>query len=388
MSLLGFDAVGRLALGQIRQDGPTTTVLSAQGGAFAISSPAIAFRLFTVDAAGAFTRTGNAAVFKVIEPAVSGAFALSGVSATFPLTWPIAGASFTLTGYAAADTTTEPAAGTSYTITGKPAAFPITFSAARGAFTLTGKAAVFPITWPVVGTSYAAGFNPAGLSITLEASPGSFALTGYRANEPLYEDADGATFVFTGSDATLLRYGADFPLVYGGVGHYLEEIERQRQLSRITRTIPPPIDRRTVPQFAPLQASPIAPPARRQSAIALPRMPPRKDEAGRSPKGQGRAGQKEKSRHNATAPEDRERGLPKTRAPAARLGRDQQVERLLTPPYCDDCARNGVRPATGPQCFAVCSICKIRRACFGDNPEPQAPRLRRIPECLFSDPLR
>jgi len=40
--------------------------------------------------------------------------------------------------------------------------------------------------------------------------------------------------------------------VYGGVGHYLYEAARARQLAKITRTVPPPIDRRTAPIFAPI----------------------------------------------------------------------------------------------------------------------------------------
>jgi len=47
--------------------------------------------------------------------------------------------------------------------------------------------------------------------------------------------------------------------LFGGIGHYLLEIERAKQLARITREIPPPIDRRTVPRFEPLRASPVAP---------------------------------------------------------------------------------------------------------------------------------
>ncbi|MCK1275484.1 hypothetical protein IVB46_09610 [Bradyrhizobium sp. 61] len=47
----------------------------------------------------------------------------------------------------------------------------------------------------------------------------------------------------------------------GGIGHFLEEIERQKQLNAITRKIPGPVDRRTIPRFAPLQAPPSAPPA-------------------------------------------------------------------------------------------------------------------------------
>lgn len=35
---------------------------------------------------------------------------------------------------------------------------------------------------------------------------------------------------------------------------------------------------------------------------------------------------------------------------------------------CEDCARKGLAPSEGPQCYAVCSYCGIKRACFGDDP--------------------
>lgn len=49
---------------------------------------------------------------------------------------------------------------------------------------------------------------------------------------------------------------------YGGIGHLLMEMQRAKQLAAITRTIPPPVDRRTAPTFRPVarpQAAPIAP---------------------------------------------------------------------------------------------------------------------------------
>lgn len=61
---------------------------------------------------------------------------------------------------------------------------------------------------------------------------------------------------------------------------------------------------------------------------------------------------------------------------------------MTEPTTCDDCARKGDRPTAGPQCYAVCSICNVKRACFGTDPDPIAPRKIRIPEWPKSYPLR
>lgn len=49
--------------------------------------------------------------------------------------------------------------------------------------------------------------------------------------------------------------------LFGGVGHYKLEMERAKQLARITRNPPAPVDLRTRPQFAPLASPYIAPTA-------------------------------------------------------------------------------------------------------------------------------
>lgn len=49
--------------------------------------------------------------------------------------------------------------------------------------------------------------------------------------------------------------------LYGGIGHFLVEIERAKQLAKITRKTPAPIDRTSKPQFAPVGRPPIAPSA-------------------------------------------------------------------------------------------------------------------------------
>jgi hypothetical protein len=191
MSLLGFDALGRFALGQL------------PGGRTTISLPA---------AAGSFALAGQAATFTIKEAADAGSFALAGVSGSF---------------------TVKEAVG-------------------AGTFAFTGVAAAF--------------------KITELALSGAFVLTGNPANDQTTEDADPGVFTLTGNDAPLIRSGADFELVYGGVGHYLEEMERARQLAKITRKTPAPIDRRTMPRFEPLPGPPIAPPAVDMAAIQNERM--------------------------------------------------------------------------------------------------------------------
>lgn len=48
---------------------------------------------------------------------------------------------------------------------------------------------------------------------------------------------------------------------YLGIGHYLEELARTRQLDRITRKTPAPIIKTSKPQFKPVGGPPVAPPA-------------------------------------------------------------------------------------------------------------------------------
>lgn len=48
---------------------------------------------------------------------------------------------------------------------------------------------------------------------------------------------------------------------YGGVGHFLEEMEAARRAARITRKTPAPIVRTTKPVFRPVASPPIAAPA-------------------------------------------------------------------------------------------------------------------------------
>jgi hypothetical protein len=176
MSLLGFDAIGRLALAQIQR--------------------------------------GNLSM-----PAVSGSFAVSGAAQTFKLTENVTAGSFT--------------------VSGVPITEKIGLSA--GSFSLTGTAQT--------------------LKITENVSAGAYVITGAVSNN-VNGAADPGAFHWTGIGTPLIWTGAGVDTSYtGGVGHFLEEIERVKRLKAITRKIPAPIDRRTNPSFQPLRGPPSAPAA-------------------------------------------------------------------------------------------------------------------------------
>jgi hypothetical protein len=180
MSLLGFNAVGRLALGQV-SGGLTTAYFSVS--------------------AGAFTFTAFPVSFTITEAVSAGSVALAGVASSFT----------------------------------------ISETAASGAFAVAPKTVSFKITERIVA--------------------GAFTMNGQPVNEIIMEAEGPASFVVAGNDAALSRTGFDYDFQQGGIGHLLMEMQRAKQLAAITRTIPPPVDRRTAPTFRPVarpQAAPIA----------------------------------------------------------------------------------------------------------------------------------
>jgi hypothetical protein len=188
MSLLGFDAVGRRALGEL--------------GAGNISMPAVS---------GSFTISGVAQTFKITENVTAGSFALSAPSISEVI------------------------------------------RVAAGTFTVTGASQV--------------------LKITENVSAGSYVITGAIANNLSGVSSPGA-FNLIGVNTALIWTGAGVDTLYtGGVGHYLEELEQQKRLNAITRKIPGPVDRRTVPRFEPLRGAPSAAAAPPPAGAAIPPQP-------------------------------------------------------------------------------------------------------------------
>lgn len=179
--LLGFDALGRWPLASLPGNTALTFTLVADTGSFGF--------------------TGNAAAFKVLQPAAVGAFAFTGVSTSFQVR--------------------QPAAPASYTVTGNAVGFKVNFALATGAFAAGG---------------------PAG-------------------NEVFRWSFETGAFAFSGSDVKFRRDGFDYDFQQGGIGHLLLEAEEAKRLAAITRKAPPPVDLRSKPSFPPLAASPVRPPA-------------------------------------------------------------------------------------------------------------------------------
>jgi hypothetical protein len=232
--MLGFDALGRLALGQGADQAATNAILVAGAGAYAVSGTATGFNVGEAGKAGSFALTGVSASFTASLATAANAYALTGVSASFAIG--------------------EAAAVGSYSFTGTTASFRMSFASVTGAYNLTGVAATFD---------------------TLLASvSGSYVLTGYAASEPIVGIAAGGTYAITPVPTPLIRTGGDVDEVYGGIGHYLEEIEQAKQLARITRKTPAPIVHEIRPQLQPPASPPMAPqpPAVDRAAIAAQRL--------------------------------------------------------------------------------------------------------------------
>lgn len=161
----------------------------------------------------------------------------------------------------AATNTVMPVSATSYAITTVAVSFKISEAVAVSAFAITGistgfnvglspTAAAYTVTG--VAQTYGIGFAPASAS---------YLITGIATTDGLGEPIVGVSYTITFSPVPLIRTGDNTDQVYGGIGHYLVAAEEARQLARITRTTPRPIDRTTPPQFRPVASPPIAPSA-------------------------------------------------------------------------------------------------------------------------------
>ncbi len=225
--MLGFDALGHLALGQ-GGTAASTLVLVAAPGSYALTGTPVAFKDALAPATGVFSLTGIAATFLDKQLAAAGAYSFTGVAVTFG--------------------TREAAVAGSYALGGKAVTFAGAEPAAAGTYVLAGQAASFAGALPPVS--------------------GSYVVTGYASVDLIVMPAVAGSYALTPGPTVLTRTGGDFDQVYGGIGHYLEELERARQLARITRKTPAPIVHETAPRLRPMPA----PPASSLQAIAAQRL--------------------------------------------------------------------------------------------------------------------
>jgi hypothetical protein len=150
----------------------------------------------------------------------------------------------------------DPAA---FALTGGPESFTISEGSNVGAFALTGVP--LGLGGDAGVGAFASTGLPASFNVSEAVAAGSFTLNGQPVNEIIFVPEPAGSFMLTGYDAILTRTGADFDLTYGGVGHYLLEAARAKQLAYVKRQPPAAIDRRSAPQFEPLARPPVAPSA-------------------------------------------------------------------------------------------------------------------------------
>jgi hypothetical protein len=135
--MLGFDALGRLALGQVSSQTATTDVLVADKGSFALTGKAAAFQVQLASVAGAFTLTGIGAAFVASFSAAAGSYAFTGEAAAFTVSAALNTGGFALTGIDASFTTTVEFNAGAFAFAGIDASFR-TYLAAEGyAVTIT-----------------------------------------------------------------------------------------------------------------------------------------------------------------------------------------------------------------------------------------------------------
>lgn len=99
--MLGFNALGHLALGQAIDAATTTTVLIADNASFSLVGNAVTFNAGLTVSAATYVYSGNSAVLVPTLIVGVGTFVETGNPVTFGLFWPQTVGSFALTGYSA-----------------------------------------------------------------------------------------------------------------------------------------------------------------------------------------------------------------------------------------------------------------------------------------------
>ncbi|ERF85436.1 hypothetical protein JQ559_01045 [Bradyrhizobium viridifuturi] len=143
MSILGFDAIGRLALGQMRVSGSNVVA----GGA------------------GSYVIGGNGAIFGLRTTGVA----------------------------------------TNYALAGNAAAFIPTLSGSAGSYHESGDAALFSISAVSIGTNYSIVGNPVKTAMALSVAVGSYIIVYNRVAGTAALNAGIAAYQVTGSAAALSR---------------------------------------------------------------------------------------------------------------------------------------------------------------------------------------
>jgi hypothetical protein len=209
--MLGFEALGRLALGETPQ-AAQNVILAADSGAYAI--------------------TGNATAGLIGGIAQRGSYAITGYSAG-------------LTGRADSG---------SYTLTGSVIAFGSGFDAAGGSYAIAGNDATFRPAAAAESGQYTISGTPVGQRFATDS--GFYAITGNAIVLPVAMPADAGRYVITLGEYELRRTGYDYAPDQYGIGHIKLAMVEARRLSRVVKPTPYPIIPR-LPRLVPQPAAPV-----------------------------------------------------------------------------------------------------------------------------------
>lgn len=141
MSLLGFDALGRWALGQLPGNG--NFALLTLSRSVALAGQTAAFRVSEPVATVGFLATGISAGFRVAGPAGPGPFAFTGNTTAFRPVQSSLGGSFLLNGAATNWTVRAVAASGTVLLTGRSLAFFASLASGYGAFAWAGGGSTY-----------------------------------------------------------------------------------------------------------------------------------------------------------------------------------------------------------------------------------------------------
>ena len=143
MSLLGFDASGRLALGQLYRIGATNTVLTAAPGAYAATGQIAAFKAAHAGSAAAFVTAGSVTILRTAFATSQGAHLASGVAATFSVRLLAGAGGNSIAANAAAFATKMLSSAASFSMSGQNARFGPSIGSSTGTYAVVGLDAVY-----------------------------------------------------------------------------------------------------------------------------------------------------------------------------------------------------------------------------------------------------
>lgn len=210
--MLGFGALGQYTLGQVPAG--TTFQLLAAAGAFLLSGQTTPLKTTFTASPGAYSLTGVATPMRVSAAIANGAFTFSGITTTLKHLFGTSPGTFTLTGRATVETTGA------FTLSGAAQSFRIieinNFASRvyneQVGFAALGQVALGGASGVILDPSYQTSGSSLVLQVREAAAPGAFTLTGIATPNAYATNITPGVFTLTGQAATFRN---TFPVLPG-----------------------------------------------------------------------------------------------------------------------------------------------------------------------------